>query len=407
MVKRKKTFKLIEHLGSGGFAQTWRARVVDPELIDEWGLEDVAIKIPLSEQKERALKREVELEGSLYLQITEVESKNIVKYLGFDVYDGKIIIVLEYIRGGNLREVMGNIWRWKKVKVEDALTIVEGILKGLIVIHNKHIVHRDIKPENILIDKNIPKITDFGLSRILKSNEQASSSVGTLYYMSPELLFEGYHANFNTDIWSLGITLYEMICGKYPYSISKEMPIGKVVNIIKDESMSLKFPKFPDNIDIAPKLKNIISKALKSDPTKRYKTANELLQDIIAINKKDEYIVEMEIGKINQFLYDPAKAFIAEKQLKGIMKKFPDSPLIYLKLGEFYNKWGDYDKALEIFKKGIEKDSGNALLYWGIAMSYQKKNELKSAKSFLKKALEIGLEPSLERYAKMLLKVEL
>jgi serine/threonine-protein kinase len=395
----REPFELLEHLGTGAFAQTWRARVIDPKLIDEWGREEVAIKIPLDKDKERILKKELLITGSLHLQLTEIESVNIVKYLGFEIFNRTFVIVMEYVSGGNLRNLISQS-SGKKLKIEKAIAIAEGILKGLCVIHKRNIVHRDIKPENILMDGNTPKIADLGLGRLMPTNKLASSTVGTLYYTSPELLYENAGASFNTDIWSLGVTLYEMICGQFPFGIHLYMPVGKVVSLIKDDNIPL---EFPNEIKIPIEIKNIISKALTRNPKNRYQTAEEMLNDIKFLKGEAE-VIEKELGLIRDLLQSPTQTKLAESRLKELLKKFPNCSSIYIQLGELYNRCENYTKAIEIFRKGIEIDSENALLYWGITISYVKQKRVKEAINALKKALELGLEKSLERYAKILLK---
>ncbi len=108
---------------------------------------------------------------------------------------------------------------------------------------------------------------------------------------------------------------------------------------------------------------------------------------------------------IQSFLDNPLQVSLAEQKLNGILKKFPESPRIYLYFGEFYNRCGKHEKAIEMFKSGIGKNPDDALLYWNIAIAYQGKSEIKFAIQSLHKALELGLERSLERYAKALLKI--
>lgn len=403
MGQNDQSFELIKILGTGGFAQTWRARIIDPDLLDEWGVEEVALKIPLSKQKESVLKKEVELNGSLYMRLTEMESQNIVKYFGFGIYDGKIVMVMKYVEGGSLRNMMGSIGKWKRIEPDRAIAIARGVLGGLSSIHKNHIIHRDIKPENILMDGETPKVTDLGIGRMLRPNELASTTIGTLFYMSPELLFEKYEgagASFNTDIWSFGVTLYEMLCGRFPYGITEKMPLGDIAAIVKDGNIGL---EFPGDAAIPLKLQSIVSNALKRNPSERYKTADKILEDLEKLDKSKEDNIEKEIGFIQQLFCDPTQTIGAENRFKEILKKYPDSARVCLCMGEFYNKCGNYEGAIEMFKKGTEKEPDNALLHWGIAMAYQKKEDFKSAVSSLKKALEIGLEPGLERYAKMLL----
>src|SRR6185295_17677035 len=101
------------------------------------------------------------------------------------VFRNQIVMAMEYISGGSLRNVIGIDKKQKRLPVEDAVRIAIGVLDGLAVIHREHVFHRDIKPENILMDGKTPKIADLGISRMLGTNELASTTTGTLYYMSP------------------------------------------------------------------------------------------------------------------------------------------------------------------------------------------------------------------------------
>jgi len=404
MPKERESFELIDHLGTGGFAQTWSAKVMDPDLVAEWGVDEVAIKIPLNKQKDRVLRKELELTASLHLQISELEQKNIVRYFGFEVFEGKFVMVMEYIRGGNLRSRIGADGHRKALGCKPAIKLCLGILNGLEIIHKKHIIHRDIKPENILLDGEIPKIADFGIGRILSRQEQASTKgVGTPFYMSPEILFGRSDSpySYSTDIWSIGVTIYEMMCLQYPFGISDRLPPGSVMNLIRDESVELVFPC--EGL-IPLQVQKILRKSLKRNPLERYKTATEMLKDLKEYIRGGDEAVENEIGMIQPLLHDPTRVPLAESKLRELLERFPDSARIYLHLGEFYNRQGNYNKAVQMLTDGIEKDPDNALLHWDLAISYQKNGHVRFAVETLKKALTLGLEGSLERYARALLR---
>jgi tetratricopeptide (TPR) repeat protein len=113
---------------------------------------------------------------------------------------------------------------------------------------------------------------------------------------------------------------------------------------------------------------------------------------------------EEEIDSIQQILHDPAQATVAENKLKMITEKYPNSSRSYYYLGRFYNERGNYEKAVETFKKGEEKNPKDAVLYWGIAMAYLKLKDPKLAMDSVNKALELGLEPHLQKHARSLLK---
>lgn len=396
MFDNKQPFKKIKHLGTGGFASTWYVQVLDPDLIEEWGLKEVAIKIPLDKQKEKVLKKEVQLTGGLQLQISQEESKNLVEYVSFEIFEEKLVMVMKYVKNGSLRSIIGKIGHWERVELNKSITIAKGVLTGLSVIHRRHIVHRDIKPENILLDGEIPKIADFGIGRMLRTNELASSTVGTLYYMSPELLSE--ESQFNTDIWSFGITFYEMLCGQFPFGIGVAMPPGKVIDLIRDARVTL---KFPHEVNIPEQLKMIIDKSLMRDPMVRYQTADEMLYDLNRYFKnEDDECIERCVAELQDLDFKTA-----ERRLKELVNKYPQNPASYISLGEYYNRCQRYNDAVQIFDKGLTINPDNALLIRDKALALYQSGQKLEAKKVLKKALELGLDQKLEKQAKSLLKI--
>mgnify|MGYP000867216343 CR=1 FL=1 len=406
MAEIGESFELTTHLGTGGFGETWLARVIDLELKEEWG-EEVAIKIPRDKNKERALKKEIRLNGSLQLQLTLEESRNIVEYLDFETYKGKTVMVMKYVKGGNLRNKMGTIRYRKKMSLEEAIIVAKGVLNGLSVIHKKKILHRDIKPENILIDENIPKIADFGVGRMLKTGEFASTVTGTIFYMPPESLLcpkekedalvKG--ASFNSDIWSFGIMFYEMLCGKYPFGITEDLPLGNLINLILYPKNKL---EFPDDANIPLGLQAIVSKSLERDPKSRYQTADDMLKDIDKFCKEEA--TEKENRIVESILNSLKDSEISEENLCQILNRFPNSTLIYLRLGEYYNKLGKYDKAIETLSTCLKNNPGDSKILLCVAMSFYKKRNFDLAVDALQKSIEVGLEPTLDVYAKSFLR---
>lgn len=396
----KEPFKKFKpYLGIGGFATTWKARVLDPYLIKKWGVQEVAIKIPLSKEKERILKEEVTRNIELRLQLTKEESVNIVGYLDFEVFEGSLVMVMKYIKEGSLRKIIGGIGDWRRMELDRAVRIIRGVLNGLSIIHSKHIVHRDIKPENILMDGEIPKIADFGISKMLNTNELASTTVGTLYYMSPEALCE--KSTFNTDIWSVGIAFYEILCGQFPFGIDKETPPGMVMKLIDNDNVKLEFPA---SVDIPVPLQHIISKALVRNQKKRYQTADEMLNDLRKYYKDDDDIYIDRCGDEIRELFNAGKIKEAEERWKEVVKKYPQNPASYLGLGEFYNKCLQYKEAIQVFRKGIQHCPECALLYRDLALSLNAMNLKGEAINAMKKAKDLGLEKRLQKQAEDILK---
>ena len=118
--------KLKPPLGAGGFATTWKARVLDPYLIKKWGVQEVAIKIPLSKEKERILKEEVTRNIELRLQLTEQESVNIVGYLVLKYSMEPFVMVMKYIKEA-LRKIIGGIRDWRRMEINRAVQIARGV----------------------------------------------------------------------------------------------------------------------------------------------------------------------------------------------------------------------------------------------------------------------------------------
>ena len=143
---------------------------------------------------------------------------NIVQVNGVDRIDGHVIIDMEYVKGPNLQEIMR---RQGKLPLDQALSIAIQLCDALHFAHENHIVHRDVKPGNMLISKDgQAKIVDFGLAEILGSGSYAGGA-GTYAYMAPEDFEEEERSDHRSDIWSVGVTLYEMLTGKRPFQASK------------------------------------------------------------------------------------------------------------------------------------------------------------------------------------------
>src|SRR5205807_3347326 len=135
---------------------------------------------------------------------------NIVPVMDADVYDGQVVIASEYIAGGNLHAWMHSNGG-KAPSIEEAVAMTNGVLAGLDYLHRAGLTHRDLKPENVLLQEDIPRLTDFGLARVLKSVGNTSSISGTPRYMAPETFSGAYSAA--SDLWAVGIILYELLVG--------------------------------------------------------------------------------------------------------------------------------------------------------------------------------------------------
>ena len=395
MNKKRERFNLLKFLGSGTFAQTHLAEVLDPKLRKEWGKE-VVIKIPHDKEKEEILINELIMNASLHLNLQKARSKYIVQYLGYSKYDELFVMVMEYIEGKTLRNLVGSVGNQQPVEIEDALNIAEQVCEGLIEIHKFHIFHRDIKPENILISKKkrTAMIMDLGISKFLSSADLAYTTTGTIYYMPKELL-EKAGGSFYSDVYSLGITMYEMVTGQLPFSGES---IGEIIDNIRSKEP---VPPIKVNPDIDKRLNKIILKAIDKKVNKRYTDAEDLLKAIKAfrqgIDEDDEYISKCISEAHELFRSDKLKE--AENRLRKLKKQYSQNPKSYMGLGEFYNRCQRYQEAISIFKKGIEVDPDFALLHRDLALSLYQEGSEDDAVKALKKAVDLGLEASLEKHA--------
>lgn len=399
-MSNKEVFKLLgDELGAGAFARTHKAQVLDKDLIEEYNTDTVALKIPLDKKKARALRTEVEMYSVLHLRLKKLQAPNLVRYLGFEIFRNQVVMVMEYVSGGSLRDKIKSFGRKKQLPIHEAVRITKGVLQGLAVIHGERVFHRDVKPENILMDGATPKITDLGISRMLDSNELASTTYGTIYYMSPEILStEG--ASFTSDIWSTGVTLYEMLAGRLPFG-SQVTPLRELIHLICEADP---VPICQFRPEIPSTLVDILSQSIEKDSDKRFGNAQEMYDALERFEHGKDEEVEREYKSIQQIMTAPETTGIAETKLRDLVKKYSQNATAYQYLGEFYNRCLRHEDAIGVFQRGLKCDPDNALLHWDLALACHRVGRRTEAITNLKRALALGLDTSLCRYAKTLLK---
>lgn len=281
-------YKIIKNIGSGGMANVFLAT----DLILE---RDVAIKVmryDFSNDSDniRRFKREA-------VATTELNHQNIVPV--FDVgEDEDYYIVMEYVDGLNLKEYIQEKYPIPYHKVID---IMSQALSGVGYAHSQGIIHRDLKPHNILLNqKDQVMITDFGIAVALTENSitQTNSLLGSVQYISPEQA-KGSIASVKSDIYSLGIILFEML--------SKEVPFdGESAVSIALQHFQKDIPSLRDfDPDLPQALENVVIKATAKDPKYRYQTVAEMRQDLITSLRperahEEKYIIPMENEDLEQ-----------------------------------------------------------------------------------------------------------
>lgn len=387
--KKKEKFKLIKFLGAGSFAQTYKAEVLPRSLRGRWG-DVVAIKIPLSKEKEETLIHELITSAALHHLLQDMKDEHIVQYLDVATYDAKYVMVMEFVDEGSLRDIIGPVGEQEALSIEETLNITIQVCKGLMAAHKARVFHRDIKPENILINSDeVVKITDFGISRMIASSELASTTAGTIYYMSKEVL-DG-EGSFYSDVYSLGVTMYEMLTGLVPFYNEN---IGKVVDKIRGEDPT---PPMDINPEVDARLNDIVLTAMNRDIEKRYKTVSELLEAI------ENCMIEEPIRNI---LNDDNLNHVQKiDSLHSLSATYPGNPRIYLNIGELYNRNRRYQKAIEAFEEGIKLNPEFGLLYRDLALSLYKTGRFDEAIDTLEKTIGLGTDKNIGKHAMNLLKL--
>lgn len=292
-------YKIIKPIGKGGGGDVYLAQHTT------WQ-RNFALKFlnPQFTHKQEYLNRfreEADIADSL-------NHKNIVRIYGFTEENGHYVLVMEYIEGETLREVL----KRSKLSLNEAVKVSLQVAEGLIQAHEKEIVHRDIKPENIMIASNqnlLVKILDFGIAGVIEDIQQNQDTrdarvEGTVSYMSPEQS-RGKRVDKRTDIWSLGAVLYEMLTGRPPIESQSPFDYIALVNRNTPPPLSQFTPNIPNEVQ------SIIDKALAIELEDRYQTV-ELFQSDLKKVFPDERTLDPEDSNFSWQKY-LNEIFLAER----------------------------------------------------------------------------------------------
>ena len=268
-------YKILEVIGGGGMSNVYLAHDM---ILDR----DVAIKVLRYDfSDEDDLRRRFQREA---LSATSLTHPNIVNI--FDVgEDGDLqYLVMEFVEGKTLKHA---IIDYGPMPPSESVEIMKQLTSAIAHAHQNQIIHRDIKPQNILMDrKDHVKITDFGIAMALSATSftQTNSVLGTVHYLSPEQA-RGGTATKKSDIYALGIVLFELLTGKLPFS--GESAVAIALKHLQTETPSVRsiVPNIPQSLE------NVVMKATAKDPRNRYQTVEEMqqdLQNVLSAERADE-----------------------------------------------------------------------------------------------------------------------
>jgi serine/threonine protein kinase/Flp pilus assembly protein TadD len=264
-------YRIIEKIGEGGMGEVYLAE--DTKLKRKVALKFLPPHLYRDEDYRNRFKREAQASAKL-------DHTNIVTIYEVSEYQGRPFFAMQYIEGKSLRDVI----KGKELPLKFNIDLIIQICNGLDKAHDAGIVHRDIKPSNILIDcDDCPKILDFGLATVRGTEKltKTGSTLGTIGYMSPEQV-RGEEVDQRTDLFSLGIILYEMITGKAPFK--EEYEAATMNAILQDTPVPLKRYKS----DVSNNLQLVVDKALDKDKETRYQTVAGMLADLKRVKKELE-----------------------------------------------------------------------------------------------------------------------
>lgn len=335
-------YELLEKIGEGGMGIVYKAKC---NVLNRF----VAVKIlktELNASKDFTTRFKMEANS-----IAKLSHPNIIGVYDAGSENNINFIVMEYINGKTLKQIIReNV----KLSYFETLNIALQIAVALECAHKHNIIHRDIKPDNILItEDNIAKLTDFGIAKVTDSITitYPNKIIGSVHYFSPEQA-KGKLIDYRTDIYSLGIVMYEMLTGKVPYNA--ELPISVAMMHIQDSVIPPKeiIADIPENIN------RVILKALEKNPINRFQTANELVYILNAIKENSNLEVNFQNKSINDttIIMEP-NSVLSDTEIDStvIMTKVANSKTSILKI----------DKK-NLFQNNGTRKNKNMILTFGL-----------------------------------------
>ncbi|MGE3844091.1 MAG: serine/threonine-protein kinase [Vicinamibacterales bacterium] len=256
-------YRIVSQLGSGGFGTVYLAE-------DTWIDKRVAIKVPHRQQLDFGeLLREPRL-------LASVNHPNIVSITTAEKQDNLFFIVMEYVPGETLEHIIAADGA---LDLPRALDYATQICNGVQHAHEQGVLHRDLRPANVLVSESgVVKVADFGTSRFLEIAAHGTTVIGSPPYMAPEQ-FQG-KAVFASDVYSLGVTIYQMVTGVLPYDAPAPADLDRLMRGELTTAPRLRNPAIPK------RLNDLIMTAMAPDITHRYQRASDLLEELLALARE-------------------------------------------------------------------------------------------------------------------------
>lgn len=257
-------WRLLRRLGDGGFSEVWLARHLT---LDEERVLKVMNPLVIAPRNVERFNKEART-------MAKITHPNVVKVLDVGVADGRPYLVMEYHPSVDLHRLMDD-GRLTHIR---ALEIVADVLKALAVVHDRGIIHRDVKPENVLVGTDgVTRLTDFGIAQVLEGESRmtmAREVIGTLRYMAPEQKGSLLQALIESDLYSVGVMIYELLGGEIPADP------GTTVDLFVAEVRTPKLAGFQASV------RQLLERALQYSPDNRYRSAEEMQGAVMALRRQ-------------------------------------------------------------------------------------------------------------------------
>lgn len=336
-------YEVLELIGVGGMANVYKALDI---------LEDKIVAVKILRDEFLANDEFVRRFKNESKAIAVLSHPNIVKVFDVSFTEKYQFIVMEHVNGITLKEYIN---QQGQINWKEAVHFTVEVLRALQHAHDKGIVHRDIKPQNImLLSDGTIKVMDFGIARFARSETRTinEKAIGSVHYISPEQA-RGDTTDERTDIYSVGVMMFEMLTGRLPFEADSAISVAiKQISAVPTRPRDIN-PNMPEGLE------EIIIHAMQKDPTKRYRTASEMLRDIDefkrnpSIHFEYKYISDGEIGQNDSAVYYDAVLRKSKAMQEKKMQNMNNSKKIKKKPKSRYDNMSETKSAVVPIMVGV------------------------------------------------------